>query len=270
MSKWVVCVAMLTFLGSPALADRVDTLSRRLQRSGNYKVRMSAALVLAKERDARAIRALSRALVRDREATIRQVAAGALPPMLSATTPRAVRREATRALRRAARRDRDRKVRRAAEVALGSLQRPPPAKRRSGPLVVSIGRPRGRLPRGSAARVHAAIEDFVRRHAPRHVRTVRSDRLRGDGYSVSSQVAKLSVRRRGSRAEVQCSVSVRIAPYGDGEERWSSGDTATATGSARVQSSTQRRDIDAAANECVLAVLEDVTARRVAPFLAAR
>ncbi len=62
---------------TPAFADRMDDLVKSLSSDPSYKVRVQAALVLGKLKDARAIPALSQAL-RDQDATVRGTAASAL------------------------------------------------------------------------------------------------------------------------------------------------------------------------------------------------
>ncbi|MEO6954706.1 MAG: HEAT repeat domain-containing protein [Polyangia bacterium] len=68
--------AALTICGH-AYADRIDDLARSLSEDSSYKVRVQAALVLAKSKDPRAVAALSKAL-KDENPTVRGTAASAL------------------------------------------------------------------------------------------------------------------------------------------------------------------------------------------------
>src|SRR5690606_14490812 len=113
----------------PADADGGDDRAllahgRQLARGEPYKVRISAALWLSRRSptDARAVRLLVRALGRDRERTVRQVAAAALGEMIDHTTPAATLAEVTAALERAGRGDRDRRVRTRAGRALAAIR----------------------------------------------------------------------------------------------------------------------------------------------------
>ncbi len=103
-----------------AWADRVDD-QIALMRDGDYKLRLSAALWLAKRDDPRALMALSHRLEGDSSTTIRRVAALALGQRIGSATPTAVRERARRSLERAAQSDRDRQVRRNAKRSLARL-----------------------------------------------------------------------------------------------------------------------------------------------------
>src|SRR5690606_16992744 len=178
-----------------------------------------------------------------------RVAAASLPRLLAEPLPPRVHASAMRALRSAARSDRNRAVRRTASASLVKLERAPsprrrtPARSRGGALVVHVNRPTGRLSRRSAAQLQVEVERAVKKHVPRRVRTVREPSHAESGYTVASKVKKVDVRRRGSRADVSCTVEVRVAPIQAGRERWSSGESAVATGTGRVVTGTARSAI---------------------------
>ena len=78
MLRLVLCAfatLLLCLPASEASADKVRTLSSKLENSSSAKVRISAALSLAKLDDRRAIEALTRALKEDSSADIRRISA---------------------------------------------------------------------------------------------------------------------------------------------------------------------------------------------------
>ncbi len=75
----VVCLCLLGGLVSPAAkADEVDVLAGKLRRHPNYKVRVTAAIVLGKRCDPRALRALLQAATSDSNDLVRSTAMAAL------------------------------------------------------------------------------------------------------------------------------------------------------------------------------------------------
>ena len=265
-----------------ARADKIDDSARQVTSSGDYKVRLSAALFLAKQAgDARAVRALSRALLLDRESTVRRVAALSLGKLVTPRLPEAARRQALAALERAAERDPDRRVKRSAAAALrgarAALARTEPPRARGGRLFLHVAMPADRsrrLPGGGAGTVQSALRGALRRHAPQFEQSSGAPPTRAElgrrrlrGYYVGAQVASVSVSTRGNQAEVRCTISVRVSPWEgrDGGERLVAHESASATGSGKV--ATSKRDASRAALDCAVAVAEELTARQVVPFL---
>src|SRR3954454_12443612 len=70
-------VLLLLVSARPAVADKIDDLTRALTTDPSYKVRVQAALVLGKLKDKRAVPALQVAL-KDENESVRGVAAGSL------------------------------------------------------------------------------------------------------------------------------------------------------------------------------------------------
>ena len=88
-------------------------------------------------------------------------------------------------------------------------------------------------------------------------------------FIVGAAVAKLEVSRTGGRAEIRCSVSVRVAPWSgsDGNEVWQAHNSASASGNGKVVGASTPAAIDGSKRDCLLAVAEQITARQVVPFL---
>lgn len=276
-----VVVALLATAGlaPPAHADKVGLHVKQLRRGADYKIRLSAALKLSRSSDERAVAAMTAALRRDDSTTIRRVAALSLSKMVDESVPVPVRKRAIAALKRAKSKDKDGKVRENAArslVALRGLDTNPNAT-----VFLHIGKPADltrAAPRDTAARMHLAVKQSLRDHAPTFAQEWETGKLptkrqlerRGTkAFFVGASVAQLDVKKNRGRAEVRCSVSVRVSPWEgrDGRERWSADQTASATGNGKVIGASSKSGIDNAKRDCLLAVVESITARQVVPFL---
>jgi predicted outer membrane protein len=277
---------LIALIPCAAWADKIDDSSRQLRSSRDYKVRLSAALFLAKQRgDERAVKALARALMDDGETTVRRVAALSLGTLVGEELPSTANRMALKALEHAADRDRDGRVRSSAGSALIRARRQMASASSSsstassgrGRIFVHVGKANDlsrKLPSGSIEMVQAAVRGSLRRHAPDYQMSSGSPPTRSElasrrmrGYYVGAQVAKVAISARGNQTEVSCTVSMRVSPWSgrDGNERLAANESATASGSGRVSSSA--RDTTRAAADCAVAVTEELTVRQVVPFL---
>lgn len=289
MLRHLICVLTASLLvcasAGQASADRIKKLSRQLSRSNSKKVRISAALSLAKSKDARAIRALSRALRGDRSATIRRVSAASLGQRLQDKLGKKPRREALAALTSASKRDRDSKVRASAKVALtkASLRggQPKPGRRARG-VLVGVKTPKRvsrRLPRKTARLMQETVNQVIRDKAPRTVKTApkagmpsraKLRRARLAGYVVATSISKLKLVKHGRRVVVKCEVTMRLSPWAGAGEKWEASKSATVIGSGSVTSGKSRSAVSRSSLTCITAVATQVTANQVVPFLAAK
>lgn len=273
-------VALLCLLCvRPAHADEVGVQVRQLGSADSYKLRLSAALSLAKTHDDRAVAAMVRALRRDRVATVRQVAALSLGKMVDGSTRDSLRKGAIAELERAAKRDRSDKVRIAARRALKQLSG---LRAKDRPAVfVAIGTPGDRsnkLSRRAVTALETSIAKTIDRTAPAFgvrwpgggLPTRAELREAGTrGFYVGATVSKIEVSKKGGSAEVRCSVSIRVNPWegSDGKEKWKENEAASCTGNAKVLGSGTARGISGSISDCVIAVTEEVIAKQVVPFL---
>jgi hypothetical protein len=278
----VTAVVLAAFV-APARADKVDDSSKQLKSSRDYKIRLSAALYLAKQQgDRRAVKALARALLLDSESTVRRVAALSLGTLLTPGLPADARKVGLKALKQSAENDADKRVRGSAGSALlrarsqiGTIDVGGGSGR--GGLFVHVGKPNDltrKLPSGSVEMMQAAVRSALRRNAPDYQTSsgspptrsqLASRRLRG--FYVGAAVAKVAIESKGRSTEVRCTVSLRVSPWtgSDGNERLVANESATASGSGRVE--TSAGDSNRAAADCAVAVSEELTARQVIPFL---
>ncbi len=277
----MAAVVVLLALAPSVSADKVDDSANQLKKSSDYKIRLSAALYLAKQQgDRRAVKALARALLIDGESTVRRVAALSLGTLLTPGLPRDAREAGLKALEQSSETDGDKRVRASAGSALlrARAQLGTAASGGgSGRLFVHVGKPSdrtGKLPSGSVDMVQAAVRGALRRNAPDYQMTSGTPPTRAElasrklrGFIVGAAVAKVAIESSGSSTEVRCTVSLRVSPWtgSDGNERLVANESATASGSGRIQTSAS--DSRQAAADCAVAVSEELTARQVVPFL---
>jgi hypothetical protein len=280
MRAWAVMAACLVLCTRVALADTIDQSVKELG-TGGYKVRLAAALALARSKDPRAVIALADALHADPDATIRRVSALAIEKMVDERTEDDAKELAIDALERAAKSDRDDKVKSTAAAALRSLSGLRRGKSHSegarpGVFVdVEVRDITKKAPADAPPRVAKIVRGQIEKTGyattwPGGLPTEHELRSsRSSGFIVESQVKKVEVEKTARRATIGCTVSIRVAPWSgkDGGEKWEANKAATAQGSAKAQTGTSQREIDAGVRDCLEAVAEDVTSRQVVPFL---
>jgi hypothetical protein len=272
----------LVLVASTVLADSIDSNITQLT-GGSYKVRLSAALSLAKSRDKKAVIALARSLRGDSDATIRRVAALALEKMVDARTEATAKEIALAALELASTNDRDTKVRETADKVLkglSGLKRSPGAKRGGSKPEVFVNvdsttDQSKQLPSGAGDRLMRIVRQKVesanfKTSWPGGLPTaaeLTSNRSRA--FIVASTVTKIEITRTTGGTQVACTVTVRIAPWSgrDGGEKWEANRAASASGTAKAMTGNRDSQIQGGVRDCLDAVAEDVAARRVLPFL---
>lgn len=293
--RWagLVIIALSLAIGPAAHADSIDKRAKQLRSSSDYKVRLSAALWLAKKQDKRAVNAMIRVLKKEPERNIRRIAAKALSKMLTDDMPAKVRKRTKDALARAADKDKDKKVRKRAKQALAKLDKKSGdsagaalGRGQSG-IYVNIGAPNlGKhkmSPKFNKALQRAVSAQLKKKLPQKYYRLGRenTDKLptkkqlkstKRSGWFVGATVSKLKVTPKGNQVKVQCGVTMRVNPWtgADGKQLLRSGDTASAKGNAAVVTANNKREIGYAKEDCLLAVAEQITSNRVVPFLKQR
>jgi len=271
-----------------AQADRLNKVTKRLAKSKSYKVRISAALTLAKSNDPRAIKALTRALEKDKDNTVRRVAATSLGTQLQKGTGKKERGKAIKALKKAAKKDRDSRVRSSASVALTKIQNGSSSSsatasrgRGSRGLVVGVAVPKTQsrsLPRKASLELQKTVTTVLSKNHPGGVlvssglpnkRQLQKSGKRG--FTVVPEISELKLRKKGAKVQIRCAVKMRLSPYSASEgEKWVANDTAMVAGSGMVESSSSKSAISSSSLHCLTAVMEQVTKSQVIPFLAKR
>ena len=265
----IVCllVAVWPVLGR---ADQVDRLIGQLQSSDDYKVRVSAALNLTKLGDRRAIAAFIVAL-RDQDKSVRGVAAAGLGVLVTAATPAETRNRALAALRQAASNDGNAFVRKQAQKAYDKVKATvgPAVSVSAGATYVNIGSMAAevRNPGELVALMRQTAQKTFRRQAPgilidwpgggapsnKHIQDRQLKAFFIDGT--------VNAINRGAGA-VECKVSMLLATFP------SKSMFGFLKGGAKVEGGGGQDDL--AAQDCVIAVVEDLIARKIIPTIEAR
>lgn len=279
----MLVAALVTGVAVPtASADAISTEVSALGNAPSYKRRLAAALALSKSHEGRAVSALATALLKDDEVQIRRVAALALPKAMDASTPIEDRHVAFAALENVANGDPDPKVRDLAKRALTKLAslRPPPPAGALPPVMVHIGEATdlsSKAPRDTMPKLTKAVRGVVSRRAgdlaitqPGKIPTERQlIASNSKGFIVAATISAVDITRSANKAEIACTVSVRVAPWNgsDGSEKWVAHKAASASGSGKAMTGAGADQIMSGIRDCVLAVGEEVTVKQVVPFL---
>lgn len=263
----VLCALLL--LPRAARADQVDKLTGQLQGASDYKVRLSAALNLAKIGDRRAIPVLIKAL-KDSDRTVRGVAAAGLGKLVTGATARDTRGRAMAALKASAGGDRDGFVRKQAQKAYDQIRRAGGGSGggslAAGSTYVNIGGMAAQTSNAGAVKavMRQAVERAFRQNASGMVTawpgggSPSAGQLRGvNAFHVDGTVNEIKV----SGGMVECKVSMLLATY---PEKSMFG---FLKGGAKVDGG---GDSESASQDCVAAVAEDLIARKIIPTIRAR
>jgi hypothetical protein len=267
---------------SPASADAIAAEVSALGNAPSYKRRLAAALALSKSHEGRAVSALATALLKDGEVQIRRVAALALPKAMDASTPIEDRHVAFAALENVAAGDPDPKVRDLARRALTKLDALRPATPRGElpPVMIHVGETNdlsSKAPRDTLPKLTKAVRGVVSRRAsdlaliaPGNLPTERQLIANNSkAFIVAATISAVEITRAANKAEIACTVSVRVAPWNgsDGSEKRVAHKAASASGSGKAMTGTGAEQITSGIRDCILAVGEEVTVKQVVPFL---
>jgi hypothetical protein len=268
-------LTLLLLLPGQAHADRVKQLIHQMTTNDDYKVRLSAALNLAKLEDPRSVPAFIQALG-DSDHTVRGVAARSLGRLVDRRTRPELRDRAIAELRRVAANDSNNFVRRQAQKSFEELRQleggaaPAP-----GGVFIDLGGMSAnagdkakmrRLMRTTtektfAKRASGMVTAWPGGRAPTKQEL---DSSKTHAFHVDGTLTELTRTAQGSSTIVACKVSMLIATY---PEKSMFG---FLDGGARVQAGSSDRDIAFAEEDCVVAVVEDLVTKRIIPTIQTR
>jgi hypothetical protein len=271
--RFLLSVVLLLLFAWPAAAraDQVDRLVGQLESARDYKVRLSAALNLAKLGDRRAIPVFIKAL-KDSDKTVRGVAAAGLGKLVNASTPSDLRDRALSALRQSASGDENAFVRKQAQKAFDSLKRLSGSGSAValGATYVNVGGMAAEAGNRSelVALMRQTAQSTFRSRAPSMVidwpgggapssKNIKDRQL--NAFFVDGTVNAIVA----SGGIVECKVSMLLATYP------AKSMFGFLKGGAKVEGGGSG-DSALAAQDCVVAVVEDLIARKIIPTIEAR
>ncbi|HVK73412.1 MAG TPA: HEAT repeat domain-containing protein [Kofleriaceae bacterium] len=272
---FALCVLVLG--AAHARADNVDVLIKDLKSGSDYKVRLSAALSLAKLGDKRAIPGFVFALS-DADKTVRGAAAVGLGKLVDASTSKAQRGQVIGALERMIAKESSDSVKKQAEKSVqiikaidadgGGGGSAAPATS----VYVDIG------PMSAKAEPAAKLKALMKRITEKTFGSKAKmmmiawptgkspsrkdlDAKKVGGYHVDGTLTEVVVKEKGSAATVSCKVSMLIATF---PEKSVFG---FLNGGASVTASSDPKDIALATEDCLAAVVEDLVAKKIIPTI---
>ena len=266
-----VLVAVLAWPAA-ARADEVDKLIGQMSTGSTYKVRLSAALNLAKLGNKRAIPAFIKSL-NDSDKTVRGVAAASLGKLVNSATPADTRNRALAALKASASKDSNAFVRKQAQKAYDVLKMIKPGggagpSLASGSIFVNIGGMSATTANSGTIkavmksqaektfRAKAAKMVLAGPSGPPSAATIKAKNVKA--FHVEGTVNEIKVKG----GVVECKVSLLIATYPDKSM------FGFLKGGGGVEAGGD--DADRAGEECVAAVIDDMIAKKIIPTILAR
>ena len=280
----ITAVLWLVLVPSPARADAVDQLIGQLQ-VRSEKVRLSAALNLTKLGDAKAIPALAKTLLNDSDAKTRAAAAVGLGRLVGARTPGSFKKLAISALKKAAANDDSNFVKAQAEKALDTLgEKVTGGGGTSGPVgrggrvYVNVGPMSSKTgDRAADAKLRPVMGKTAQKTLARVASSMATSWAGGgtptakqlaqkgfQGFYVDGTINEVTVSTSGRSATVSCKISMLLASFPDKSV------FGFLNGGAKVQGSSSDRDIALASEDCVVAVVEDLIAKKIVPTIKAK
>ena len=269
----LICVLALS---RSAHADAVDTLVKQLGNSSD-KVRLAAALNLAKVGDERGILPLAKTLLNDSDKNVRGAAAVGLGKLIKANPSTRYKNLAMANLRTASANDASDFVRTQAGNALttigggGTSTTPTPTGGKGG-IYVNIG-PMSSKTTGDNTKLRALmvktaqktltkVAGHMQQNWPSGTPTKAALAQKGvAGFYVDGTLNTLDIKVSGAGATISCKVSMLLADFPDKSV------FGFLNGGASVTASSSKSDQALAAEDCVTAVIENLITSKIVPTI---
>ena len=271
-----VLVALL-FSASIARADNVDTLIKQLGDSSD-KIRLAAALNLAKAGNEKAILPLAKSLLNDSDKNVRGAAAVGLGKLIKANPNTKYKSLATANLKTAAANDGSDFVKTQAANALttiggggsGTTTQPTGG---AGGIYVNVGPMSSKTTSSKNDKLRALMvktaTKTLNKVAPSMAVTWPSGTPnKGDlakkgvsGFYVDGTLNELNIKTSGGGATISCKVSMLLADFPDKSV------FGFLNGGASVTASSSQTDQDLASEDCVTAVIENLITSKIVPTI---
>ena len=288
-ARALVPIALLITLlcSRAALAGDVDTLIAQLGDSSD-KVRLAAAVNLAKLGDAKAILPLARVLLNDSDANVRGTAAVALSKLVTSSTKPVIKNLVVKNLTSARDNDSSDLVKQQAGKALTAITGQGGGGGGgnggggggggggAGGIYVNIGPMSSKVgsandPKLQALMVKVAGQTLAKvatKMATTWAGGVPSKQVLAQksvsGFYVDGTLNALTVKTSGSSATITCKVSMLLADFPDKNM------FGFLNGGASVSASTNEHEQAMASEDCVSAVMEDLIAKKIVPTICSK
>ena len=280
----VVVVLLALVAGRVAHAGQVETLIDQLNNDGTDKVRLAAAVNLAKLGDAKAILPLAKALLNDSDKNVRGACAVALGVLVTSSTKSSIKGLVVNNLKSAAENDSSDFVKQQAQKALTSITgqggtvtpNTNPPSGGAGGIYVNIGPMSSKAGSANDAKLRALMVKVAGQTISK-VSTKMSTQWPGglpskavlaqksvSGFYVDGTLNTLTAKVSGGTATITCKVSMLLADFPDRNM------FGFLNGGASVQGAASEKDQALASEDCVSAVIEDLIAKKIVPTICSK
>jgi len=279
-------VVVLALLATRAHAGQVESLIDQLNNDGTDKVRLSAAVNLAKLGDAKAILPLAKALLNDSDKNVRGACAVALGVLVTSSTKSSIKGLVVNNLKSAAENDSSDFVKQQANKALASITGQAGTTTTTGHtgttsgggggIYVNIGPMSSKAGSANDAKLRALMVKVANQTLGKvasHMGTSWPGGLPSktvlaqksvSGFYVDGTLNTLTSKVSGGSATVTCKVSMLLADFPDKNM------FGFLNGGASVQGAASERDQAMAGEDCVSAVIEDLIAKKIVPTICSK
>ena len=282
VARIAITIALIVTLGGVARADNVSQLADQLANDDSDRVRLAAAVSLAKLGDEKAILPLAKCIVNDSDKNVRSACAIGLGNLVKPSTRSAFKNLAVANLKTAAQNDSSDLVKKEANKALtaitgaGTSGGGTSGGTTSGGagIYVNIGPMSSKTGASNDAKLRALMVKTAAKTMSSHAAymsqawsgggTPSKAALAGKGISgfyVDGTLNELKVKTSGSSATISCKVSMLLADFPDKSV------FGFLNGGASVTASASQSDQDLASEDCVSAVMEDLIAKKIIPTI---
>ena len=273
-------VVLLTLVIAPriARADNVDTLIKQLGDSSD-KVRLAAALNLAKAGEEKAILPLAKSLLNDSDKNVRGAAAVALGKIIKEHPSTKYKSLATANLKTAAANDSSDFVKTQASNALttigvgGGSTSQPSGGGGAGGIYVNVGPMSSKTTSSKNDKLRALMVKTAQKTLGKVAPSMQLSWPSGtpskgelakkgvSGFYVDGTLTTLDVKTSGGGATISCKVSMLLADFPDKSV------FGFLNGGASVTASSSASDQDLASEDCVTAVIENLITSKIVPTI---
>jgi hypothetical protein len=282
-----VVVVLLALVASRAVfAGQVETLIDQLNNDSTDKVRLAAAVNLAKLGDAKAILPLAKALLNDSDKNVRGACAVALGVLVTSSTKSSIKGLVVNNLKSAAENDASDFVKQQAQKALTSItgQAGPTnnggntsgTTGGAGGIYVNIGPMSSKAGSANDAKLRSLMVKVANQTLGKVAGRMQTSWPGGlptktvlaqksvSGFYVDGTLNTLTSKVSGGSATITCKVSMLLADFPDKNM------FGFLNGGASVQGAASERDQALATEDCVSAVIEDLIAKKIVPTICSK
>jgi hypothetical protein len=276
----VIVVVLMSLLRS-AHADNISQLSAQLSNDDSDRVRLAAAVSLAKLGDERGILPLAKCVVNDGDKNVRAACAVGLGNLVKPTTKSSFKSLAVANLKNAAQNDSSDLVKSQANKALTTITGSGTSSGTSsgsssggsGGIYVNIGPMSSKTGSANDAKLRSLMVKIATKTMQSRGSHMRLEWPGGTpskavlaskrvaGFYVDGTLNELKVKTSGSSATISCKVSMLLADFPDKSV------FGFLNGGASVTASASPSDQALASEDCVSAVIEDLIAKKIIPTI---